>query len=289
MKALVVRLDGFGGVLLAGPAVRAVAARAGRVAVLCEPGGVPAARLLPHVDEVLEVPGASPLDDDAALVRRLRDEAYDVALVLAPYGGNPSSAVDLLSRAQVPRTGADRSVPSRPPGRHDVEAALDAASAMGFVPRAGDDGRLRVVPAPDTVGLTGNGPYVVVHPGAGSPPVRCAEVVALLADTGHRVVVTGGPEETSLTGYVSGGTAVDLGGRTDARRLSGVLRAADVVVAGSSGAVHLAAANGTPVVSLVPPEPPPERRGPYGVPAVLAGGDATAQEVASAVRKLADA
>ncbi|MEV7990886.1 glycosyltransferase family 9 protein [Streptomyces sp. NPDC086077] len=289
MKALVVRLDGFGGVLLAGPAVRAVAARAGRVAVLCEPGGVPAARLLPHVDEVLEVPGA-PLDDDAALVRRLRDEAYDVALVLAPYGETPSSAVDLLSRAQVPRTGADRTVPSRPPGRHDVEAALDAAAAMGFAPRAGDDGRLRVVPAPDTVGLTGNGPYVVVHPGAGSPPVGCAEVVTLLADAGHRVVVTGGPEETSVTRYVSGGTAVDLGGRTDARQLSGVLRAADVVVAGSSGAVHLAAANGTPVVSLVPPVPPPERRGPYGVPAVLAGGDdATAQEVVSAVRKLADA
>ncbi|GAA3292191.1 hypothetical protein GCM10020295_10840 [Streptomyces cinereospinus] len=101
---------------------------------------------------------------------------------------------------------------------------------------------------------------------------------------------TGGPEEAALTRYVSGGTAIDLGGRTDARRLSGVLRAADAVVAGTGGAVHLAAANGTPVVSLVPPPPRPGHRGPHGVPAVLPGrDDATAQDVTSAVRKLVTA
>ncbi|MBX9394521.1 glycosyltransferase family 9 protein [Streptomyces sp. TRM72054] len=297
MKALVVRLDGFGGVLLAGPAVRAVAARADHVTMLCGPGGAPAAGLLPHVDAVLvrQAPASAP-DSDDALVRRLRAEAYDVALVLAPYGESPLPAVGLLRRAQVFRIGADGLDSGRPPGQHDVEAALDTAAALGFAPRAGDDGRLRVLPPPDTVGLTGNGPYVVVHPGAGSSdgahwaPDRCAEAVALLADAGHRVVVTGGPGETALTRYVSGSTAVDLGGRTDARRLSGVLRAADVVVAGASGAVHLAAANGTPVVSLVPPVPPPEHRGPYGVPAVLLGcDDATAQDVASAVRKLVNA
>ncbi|MFD8489616.1 glycosyltransferase family 9 protein, partial [Streptomyces sp. NPDC059712] len=35
MKALVTRLDSFGDVLLAGPAVRAVAARADHVTLLC--------------------------------------------------------------------------------------------------------------------------------------------------------------------------------------------------------------------------------------------------------------
>ncbi|GGS98362.1 glycosyltransferase family 9 protein [Streptomyces chromofuscus] len=311
MKALVVRLDGFGGVLLAGPAVRAVAARADRVTLLCTPGGAPAARLLPHVDEVIvrqapsdgtarEAPRASDgadgpagePPDEGALLRRLRAEAYDVALVLAPYGQSALPAVRLLREARVPRIGADGRDGTRPPGGHDVDAALDTAAAMGFTPRAGDDGRLRVVPPPDTVGLTGNGPYVVVHPGGsgdGEPcaPDRYAESVALLADAGHRVVVTGGPRESALTGYVSGGTAVDLGGRTDARRLSGVLRAADVVVAGAAGAVHLAAANGTPVVSLLPPAPAPEHRGPYRVPAALLGrDDVTAQDVAAAVRKL---
>jgi len=45
---LVVRLDGAGDVLLAGPAVRAVAAT-NRVTMLCGPRGAAAARLLPRV------------------------------------------------------------------------------------------------------------------------------------------------------------------------------------------------------------------------------------------------
>lgn len=61
MRALVTRLDSFGDVLLAGPAIRAVAARADHVTLLCGPLGAPAAHLLPGVDEVLvwEAPWAA--------------------------------------------------------------------------------------------------------------------------------------------------------------------------------------------------------------------------------------
>ncbi len=108
---------------------------------------------------------------------------------------------------------------------------------MGFLPRPGDSGLLRVVPPPDTISLTGNGPCVVVHPGASAParvwsPERCAEAVASLADEGHRV---------------------------------------DVVVCGNTGPAHLAAAVGTPVVSLFAPVVPAERWAPYGVPSVVLG------------------
>ena len=51
---LVVRSDNAGDVLLAGPAVRAVAGGSDRVTVLAGPHGSAAARLLPGVDEVLE-------------------------------------------------------------------------------------------------------------------------------------------------------------------------------------------------------------------------------------------
>ena len=50
---LVVRLDNDGDVLLAGPAVRAVAAGADRVTLLCGPRGRAAAALLPGVDELI--------------------------------------------------------------------------------------------------------------------------------------------------------------------------------------------------------------------------------------------
>ncbi|MEV6793323.1 glycosyltransferase family 9 protein [Streptomyces sp. NPDC051320] len=293
MKALVVRLDSFGDVLLAGPAVRAVAARARHVTMLCGPRGEPAARLLPGVDEVLvwDAPweGVSPPSVDEAdieaMVRRVRAAAYDTALILTSFHQSPLPTALMLRMAQVPRIGAD-SVDHpgrlldvrhrRLPGRHEAEAALDTAAAMGFVPAAGDDGRLRVLPAPDTVGLTGNGPYVVVHPGASAParawsPDRCAEAVTLLADAGFRVVVTGGPHEAALTRRVSGDAALNLGGRTDARKLAGILRTADVLVSGNTGPAHLAAAVGTPVVSLFSPVVPADRWGPYGVRSVLLG------------------
>jgi ADP-heptose:LPS heptosyltransferase len=293
VKALVVRLDSFGDVLLAGPAIRAVAAHCSRLTLLCGPRGEPAARLLPCVDDVIvwEAPWEGfdpPTVEDAdveGLVRRLAAEAFDAALVLTSFHQSPLPTALLLRLAGVGRIGAD-SVDHpgrlldvrhrRLPGRHEAEAALDTAAAMGFLPHSGDDGRLRVLPPPDTVALTGNGPYVVVHPGASAParawsPERCAEAVSLLADAGHRVVVTGGPDETGLTRHVSGGTAVDLGGRTDPHTLAGVLRLADVVVSGNTGPAHLAAAVGTPVVSLFAPVVPAERWAPYGVPSVILG------------------
>jgi ADP-heptose:LPS heptosyltransferase len=311
VKALVARPGGFADVLLTGPAVRAVATRATRVTMLCDADGAPAARLLPHVDDVVvwdtSQDGTDRPTEDTdteSVIRRLRNEAYDVALVLASGGHSPRPTAELLRRARVRRVvadGTDRTgglldVRHRcTPDRHEAEAALDTATALGFALRAGDDGRLRVLPAPDTATLTGNGPYVVVHPGSGASggawgPERCAEAVALLADAGHRVVVTGGPDETALTRHVSGDTAVDLGGRTTPRTLAGVLRSADVLVASDSGAAHLAAAVGTPVVSLFPPVEPAERRVPYRVPTVLLGeqglDEVTAQDVVRAAQKL---
>ncbi|MFC8427582.1 glycosyltransferase family 9 protein [Streptomyces sp. NPDC057253] len=298
MRAVVVRLDSFGDVLLAGPAVRAVAAHCTYVTLLCGPRGAPAARLLPGVDEVLvweapwegfDPPAVAEADVEG-LVRRLREAAFGAALILTSFHQSPLPAALLLRLAGVGRIGAD-SVDHpgrlldvrhrRRPHRHEAEAALDTAEAMGFGLRPGDDGRLRVLPSPDTATLTGNGPYVVVHPGASAParawsPARHEELVALLADHGHRVVVTGGPDERDLTRRVSGDTALDLGGRTDPRTLAGVMRMADAAVCGNTGPAHLAAAVGTPVVSLFSPVVPAERWAPWGVPCVLLGDQGAA-------------
>ena len=293
MNVLVVRLDSFGDVLLAGPAVRAAAAWASHLTFLCGPLGEPAARMLPGVDDVIvwQAPweGVQPPTveeaDVTGLIGVLRARAYDTALVLTSFHQSPLPAALLLRMAGVARIGAD-SVDhpgrlldvrhQRLPGRHEAEAALDVAAALGFRPRAGDDGRLRVLPPPDTTALTGNGPYVVVHPGASAPArswgaERHAEAVQLLADAGHRVVVTGGPAETDLTRLVSGDVAIDLGGRTSPRKLAGVLRGADALVSANTGPAHLATAVGTPVVSLFAPVVPASRWAPYGVPVVLLG------------------
>jgi ADP-heptose:LPS heptosyltransferase len=64
---------------------------------------------------------------------------------------------------------------------------------------------------------------------------------------------------------------VDLGGVTGLAGLASVLAGADAVVVGNTGPAHLAAAVGTPVVSLFAPTVPASRWAPWGVPTVLLG------------------
>ena len=136
---------------------------------------------------------------------------------------------------------------------------------------------------PDSRELTGDDPYVVLHASASVParapsPGKAAAVAAALAAAGHRLVVTGSAAESALAGEICraaraglGPGPVDLGGRTSLPMLAAVLAGADVVVAPNTGAAHLAAAVGTPVVSLFAPVVPAARWAPYGVPTVLLG------------------
>ncbi|MFF9814892.1 glycosyltransferase family 9 protein [Streptomyces sp. NPDC014006] len=132
MTALVARLDGFDGVLLTGPAVRAVAARSGAVTMLCTPAGAPAARLLPHVDDVVVGEPAGPEGAggrDAELLRR-RTTAYDTAVVLTPSGHSPLPVARLLRSVRgAARIGAE--------GTSPPESSMSAtgASPAGTRPR----------------------------------------------------------------------------------------------------------------------------------------------------------
>ena len=94
------------------------------------------------------------------------------------------------------------------------------------------------------------------------------------AERGVRVVVTGSRDEKELTAGVAGVDAVDLGGRTTFAELAGVLAGAEAVIVANTGPAHLAAAVGTPVVSLFAPTVPTARWAPYGVPAVVLGDHA---------------
>jgi len=87
------------------------------------------------------------------------------------------------------------------------------------------------------------------------------------------VVVTGGPGERALTRFVAGDRGNDLGGRTTLAELATVIAGADAIVVGNTGPAHLAAAVGTPVVSLFAPTVPAVRWRPWRVPHELLGVD----------------
>lgn len=302
---LVVRSDNAGDVLLAGPAVRAVAAGSDRVTVLAGPHGEQAARLLPGVDEVIGWrcpwidPAPAPVSgaDIDQLVSHLAGR-FDRALILTSFHQSPLPMALVLRMAGVGWIGAT-SVDY--PGslldlRHRLEGddellaeperALSLAVAAGFALPPGDDGALAVRrPLSEVAGLLPREwavePYVVLHPGTSVParawPVeRYAEACRLLTAEGHRVVVTGAPSEQELTARVAAGSdptnpAADLGGATDLAALAAVLDTAAVVVVGNTGPAHLAAAVSTPVVSLFAPTVPAARWAPYRVPSVLLG------------------
>ena len=300
-RALMVRLDSVGDVLLCGPAVRAAAASEDidEVWMLCSAVGADAARMLPGVRGVvvwdcpwITVPAppltAAHLEE---LDRLVRSVAPEVAVVLTSFHQSPLPIALQLRLAGVPRivgasvdyAGALLDVRLKPgedfsEDQPEPERALQIAQAAGFALPPGDDGRLRIQPVAASLppGIEDLDRFVVVHPGASAPSRRWpAELFAAAAralhDAGLDVVVTGGPDERDLTAFVAEGAGRDLGGSTPLPALAALLSRASVVVTGNTGPAHVAAAVGTPVVSLFSPVVPAIRWAPYGVPTVLLG------------------
>ncbi|WP_112623642.1 HAD-IIIA family hydrolase, partial [Micromonospora saelicesensis] len=182
--ALVVRSDSAGDVLVTGPAIRAVAAGAERVVLLCGPRGRAAANLLPGVDEIIEHPlpwidpAPGPVDPEAmrSLSTRLGAVGADQAVVFTSFHQSALPLALLLRMAGINRIAA---ISDDYPGslldiRHRVpvgvpepERALSLAAAAGHRLPDGDEPVLRlrrdaVPPRPADVGDPG---YVVLHPG----------------------------------------------------------------------------------------------------------------------------
>ena len=180
---LAVRLDNNGDVLLAGPAVRAIAAGARCVTLLCGRRGRAAASLLPGVDTIVELtvpwidPEPEPFDrasvdllvdavagcnvDEAVIFTSWHQSALPTALVLRVAGVRRVSAIseDYPGALLDVRHAVSDDL-------HEVERGLSLADAAGFPLPAGDDARLAVRPLPSRVPV---GPYTVVHPGASVP------------------------------------------------------------------------------------------------------------------------
>jgi ADP-heptose:LPS heptosyltransferase len=301
MSTLVARLDSAGDVLITGPAVRAIAHRYGAVLFLAGPRGSEAARLLPGVDDIIEwqapwVDFDSPAltaDHVESLVKQLRDVSPERLYIFTSFHQSALPLALIGRMAGVPWIGA---ISEDYPGtlldlRHRAESgvpeperALSLARASGCELPAGDDGALRVTVAAelpaDLDEIIGAAPFVVFHPGAAVPArrptaARSAAMVRALVAAGHRVLVTGGDTERDLTAQVAGDVAVDLGGRTSLATLAAVYARSRVVVVPNTGPAHLAAAVGTPVVSLFAPVVPASQWLPYGRD-VIRLGDQTA-------------
>lgn len=171
--------------------------------------------------------------------------------------------------------------------RHEVEYNLDLVKPLGVTPksekiefRLTESDRAFARDLLKERGIKPKGHYVIVHPGhKGSAlnwkPERYGQAVAQLCrQKGLRVVITGAANETHLvsqvTAHISGlgpdQRPILLIGECTLRQLAAVYEGADCFLSGSTGTMHLAAAVGTPTVSLFCPIPQttPVRWGPWG-------------------------
>jgi ADP-heptose:LPS heptosyltransferase len=295
-RVLAVRLDNNGDVLLAGPALRALAAGARELTLWCGPRGRAAAELLPGLDRVIEHraawidPQPPPLSasDTMQLVNDLSALAIDQAFVFTSFHQSPLPSALLLRLAGVPFIAATS---EDYPGSlldirhrisddvHEVERSLSLVAAAGYRLPPDDAGKLQIARRGSNPLPEGFGPYVVVHPGASAParawgPAKHAALVDALVEEGARCVITGSDAEVGLTSLVARPPrrdVLDLGGSIGFAALAEVLAGADAVVVGNTGPAHLAAAVGTPVVSLFAPTVPAVRWRPWRVPSVLLG------------------
>jgi heptosyltransferase-3 len=277
------RNDRIGDLVLALPLLQALKDAGAFVGVLASPYAAPLLEDDPRVDALIK--------DGPAAVDALRGHGFDTALVCLANARNAG----LAWRAGVPeRLGpsarAYSALFSRPlPIRrgqgwaHESELNLDYARALGWEgatplprlaldPKAGPQAAAwikRHAPA-------GKGPLVGLHPGSrGSaqpwPPLRFAELgLELRRRHRARLLVTGGAgdeaSQRECLADLKGAGAAALLEPLPLPVFAALLGKLDLFAAGSTGPLHLAAAQGTPVLGLYPPlrAMSPLRWGPRG-------------------------
>lgn len=214
------------------------------------------------------------------LARHLHRRRYDTAIVL-----ERSPLLGLLAvLAGIPqRLGLDSGgrglfhthtapVPTEP--RHEAELYLDVARVVG-VPTDGvrsefyptETARARIH------ALLGETRPIVIHPAGGEnpgmvllskrwPASRFAAVARHFATQGRRVVVIGGPNDQALANDVAGTWAESLAGTLSWDETGALLERAALFIGNDTGAMHLAAACGAPVIAIFGPSDP-ARYAPY--------------------------
>ncbi len=117
----------------------------------------------------------------------------------------------------------------------------------------------------------GDGPLVVVHPGAKWPPRQWSEsgfseTIDLLQERGWRALVICGPGEEKIIEKIRRTCRASpalLWPPVSLETVLGLLEKADAFLGNDSGLMHMAAAVGTPVVAIFGPNLP-ARSGPRG-------------------------
>ena len=285
---LCVRLDSLGDVLMCTPAMRAL--RHGhadrRLTLWSSPGGARAAPFIDEVESVItyEAPwmkhsAAHGAGHDDGMVQVLAARRFDAAVIFTSYSQSALPAALACHLAGIalriahcrenPYRLLSDWVPDPEPDsliRHEVQRQLDLVAQLGceaagarlsFRVRERDVETVRVLL--QACGIGRGQRWVLMHPGASAasrryPPLHWAEVLRTLV-TGHdlAVVLTGERHERPLVEQIRAACRVpthSFAGALDLGELGAAISLASVVVSNNTGPAHIAAAVGTPQVTI---------------------------------------
>lgn len=271
---LAVRFGSLGDILLSTPLFRAIRARHPqvRITVLTRRRYAPLLADNPRIDEVI---GLAPGDSLLEIGGRLRATHFSHLLDLE--NSPKSRLLRLLVPGRwhtAPQYRVARALLVRTKQNHYPEDTaiadryFDAAAALDVVP---DGGPAEFFLSPDAEekaeawlahANVGKGrPFVAFAPGASQPTKRWpleywVRLVRRVAGTGADAVMIGGPDDTMIAAEVAARSttrAVNAAGVLSLQGTGAVLKRAAALVTGHTGAMHMAAALGTPLVALFGP------------------------------------
>ena len=276
MRIVVLRTDRLGELLLTLPLAQALrqAHPDAHITFVVQERYAELVRLAPGVDRVLGVPwwGRRVRWRDArALIRQLRREQFELALVANPHKWLHWA----VWRAHIPRRiGYDRKwawcLTDRVPDikasalRHEIEWNVALAKPLGVTairPQLAlpvDDAAQRAIRERLTaMGVAWHAPVIALHPWASTVEKRWPAAFfqraarALAAEYGATIIVIGGDEHAAEAAeFCRPVTAINLTGQLTLVELAACLRQCALLISNDSGPAHLAAAVGTPTITL---------------------------------------
>ena len=280
---LIIKLRYIGDVLLATPTLRALKeARPGiRVTMMVSRGTEGVLSGNPDIDEILVLDKGS-VAAQWRLIVELRRRRFDAVIDLTD--GDRSAFLSWVSGASVRigfndehrRRGVCYSVvvPPQPGMRHRIGRDLAALKPLGIhasetPPRlwlTGED-EAAADQLLNRLGIGRDQLIMIIQPGArywfkAWPAERFAELADRLAsDYGFQVLIGGSRDEEALAQRIQAAartSLVSIAGLTTLKQFASIAKRAALFVGNDSGAMHMAAAVGTPVVALFGPSNPDE-------------------------------
>jgi len=290
MKILVRAPNWVGDAVMAIPALEAIRRThaSAEIAILARPAVADLYREQPFANKIVEYDNAGRHKGwwgREKLVAELRRDKFDLAILLQ----NAFEAAWLAWRAGIPeRVGYARdgrgmllTKPIRVPGeneipRHESHYYLELIRRAGWIDSRGEIASIRLqVPSAaceaaqaslSQAGARNDIWRCAIAPGASYgaakcwPPERFAALAdRLISECGADVILFGTPSEKEMAARIRSAmkcNPISLVGQTSMRELAALFSACSIFIGNDSGAMHVAAAAGLPVIGIFGPTDP---------------------------------